>query len=260
MYEDFTAPLPDLGAYLERIGLAGCELPPTMDSLCALMHAHLTHIPFENLDAWDRGEAPLLGIPDIFDKVVIRRRGGWCFELNALFKALLDALGFETYTVGARVMVGRDYFPAVSHRGTVCLLDGKRYYCDVGFGDVLFRAPVPMDGSVSQFGFSAKQNGEYTEIWQGGEKPRRLVMFIDRPYEAVDFMFANYTNSVKPGLPFRENLYVSILTEDGHRKLLYNHVLKETEGGMLLSSCEAADRAGVSALLLEHFGIDYPLR
>ena len=85
-------------------------------------------------------------------------------------------------------------------------------------------------------------------------------MFIDRPYEAVDFMFANYTNSVKPGLPFKENLYASILTEDGHRKLLYNNLLKETEGGMLLSSCEAADRAGVSALLLEHFGIDYPLR
>jgi len=259
MYEELTAALPDADAYLNRIGLAGYALPPTFDSLCTLMHAHLTHIPFENLDAWDRGEPPELGIPAIFDKIITHRRGGWCFELNALFQSLLQSLGFECYPVGGRVTIGRDYFPPVSHRTTVCVIDGQHYYCDVGFGSLHFRAPVALDGTPSPYGFYAAKSGEYTELWQSGDSPVRLLMFVDRPYEPVDYLFANYINSVKRGLPFRENLSVSIMTEDGHRKMLYNRTLKETDGARLICTSEIPDRSGISAVLAEQFGIGYPL-
>ena len=143
---------PDVGAYLARIGLAPedfrramhPELPPsptdysiphTKESLDLLVHAHLFHVPFENIDGYDLHREVSLEIPDIFDKIVTRRRGGYCFELNALFSALLEALGFSCYAVGQRVL-REGSFPPVSHRVTVVTLpqSGERVLCDIAFG------------------------------------------------------------------------------------------------------------------------------
>lgn len=258
MYEEFYENLPDPGAYLKRIGLENMPLDRTVETLDQIIHAHLTHIPFENLDAWAGGKAPELGIPALFDKIVLHRRGGWCFELNALLHKLLEALGFEVYSVGARVTMGRSYFPAVSHHGVVCMLDGKKYYCDVGFGSLHFRGAVPMDGSVSPYGFRAVENGAYTEIWSCGENAMRVLMFEDRPYEMVDFMFANYTNATKPNLPFKANLSASIMTEDGGRVQLANYTLREFDAhGALLKEAAIDGKAALQEVLRERLFLDY---
>ena len=144
---------PDVGAYLARIGLAPedfrramhPELPPSPPQITAFpiqksrWISWYTHIcfmcPFENIDGYDLHREVSLEIPDIFDKIVTRRRGGYCFELNALFSALLEALGFSCYAVGQRVL-REGSFPPVSHRVTVVTLpqSGERVLCDIAFG------------------------------------------------------------------------------------------------------------------------------
>ena len=247
----------DLNAYLERIGLAGRELPPTAATVSAVIDAHLMHIPFETLDSWTTHEPPSLEIDAIIDKLVRHRRGGWCFEQNALLHAMLQALGFEVYPVGVRLTGIRGGTPAISHRGEVCVLDGKHYYCDVGYGGELFRSAVPLDGSVSPYGFFARQEGEYTALYKNPDSPEVVLKFVDHPYVTADFDYVNYALAARPGLPFREHLYVSILTPEGHRKLLFDLRMEETDGSETVSVTEVPDRSALAALLLEHFGIEF---
>jgi len=249
----------DTARYLDRIGLADRALPLTAESLSLIIERHLSHIPFENLDAWVRHEAPDLTQSALFDKIILRRRGGWCFEQNALLEALLLALGFQVYPVGVRVVMGRDGRPAVSHRGEICVVDGRHYYCDVGFGNELFRAVVPMDGTVNPYGYFMRREGEYTALCKNPAAPERLLLFIDRPYEPSDYDYANFALAAMPGSPFREHLFVSILTPEGHRKLLFDRRLTETANGAVLAERELTGRADLAAVLAADFGIDYPL-
>lgn len=257
---DTCEKLPDLNAYLARIGLAGRALPPTLESIDLIISHHLMHIPFENLDAWGDRKAPALDLPSLFDKIVLHRRGGWCFEQNALLHALLTELGFDVYPVGVRVLVGRaDTVPAVSHRGEVCVLDGRHYYCDVGFGGELFRAAIPLDGAQNPFGFFAQQKGRQNYICKNAGRPEPLLMFVDEPYVTADYEYPNFTHAMRPGLPFREHLYVSTLTPDGHRRLLFDRTMKETCGDALISALEVTDDSALTKLLSDHFGIEYTL-
>ena len=161
MYEGVFSPIPDPGAYLARIGLEPDdyrkalhpELPDSpsafsarhsKDALDVLVRAHLMSVPFEDLDIYELGREVSLEIGDVFDKIVRRRRGGFCFELNGLFCALLEALGFECRAIAVRVLFEGE-FPPIGHRSTiVTLADGKRVVCDVGF--VFQRKPCQLCG------------------------------------------------------------------------------------------------------------------
>src|SRR5690606_39084460 len=90
----------DAARYLERIGYAG-PLEPTYDVLHALQVAHMIHVPFENLDVYHRRGVEV-GVDHSFHKIVERRRGGWCFEVNGGFAALLSAVGFDVDLLSCR--------------------------------------------------------------------------------------------------------------------------------------------------------------
>ncbi|SCD82766.1 N-acetyltransferase, partial [Streptomyces sp. SolWspMP-sol7th] len=98
---------PDLAAYLGRLGIgaAPSALPPTLATLRTVQRAQLLAIPFENLDPV-RGIVPALEVPALEDKLVRRRRGGYCFELNGLLSAALAALGFTVRPLAGRVVLG----------------------------------------------------------------------------------------------------------------------------------------------------------
>ena len=98
MSEELYAPIPDLDAYLARIGIAEAK-EPTLDFLDEVIMAHQCSVPFDDLDTCALDIVPSLGIPDLFEKIVVRKRGGYCFELNALFGALLKALGFQVLEI-----------------------------------------------------------------------------------------------------------------------------------------------------------------
>ena len=108
MYESMNQPIPDISAYLDRIGLS--EAPAAnLEGLNALIWAHQTHVPFEDLNTSWLKLPVSLEIPALFDKVVLGRRGGYCYELNALFTRLLLDLGFDARSVFCRVVRGRDF-------------------------------------------------------------------------------------------------------------------------------------------------------
>ena len=108
MFDEYYAPLPDLGAYLARIGLAGLEPRQDLETLTRVLEAHVQAVPFENLDACLGHRAPDLTVAGLFDKVVARRRGGWCHELNGLLLPLLRALGFDCYPIAGRISISAD--------------------------------------------------------------------------------------------------------------------------------------------------------
>lgn len=125
----------DVDHYLARIGFEGA-VTLDLDTLEGLMRAHLTTVPFENLDVF-RGVEVHTGVDWSVPKVVGRGRGGWCFELNGAFAALLEALGFTVARLGAAVLLGG---PAtvVDHLALEVILD-RPYLVDVGFGDSFCR-------------------------------------------------------------------------------------------------------------------------
>ena len=135
MAEFIYEPLPDLEAYLARIGYTGSrEL--SRENLNELVYCHQCSVPFENLSCCDYGEPVVMDIPSLYDKVVTRHRGGYCFELNGIFAALLRAFGFDAYSVMCRLARSDEIRP-VMHRGVVIRLDGKHYFCDVGYGGAM---------------------------------------------------------------------------------------------------------------------------
>ena len=120
-------------AYLKRIGIKG-ELPVNRDTLEKLLQAHLEQVPFENLDVYDFKKVPSLEADALFDKVVTRHRGGFCFELNTLFARLLESLGFKVYPVAVRVLWNKDSLPPLAHMALIVCLGKEKYFCDVGYG------------------------------------------------------------------------------------------------------------------------------
>jgi N-hydroxyarylamine O-acetyltransferase len=128
--------------YLERIEIHN-QLEPHYAFLAELQQSHMLHVPFENLDVIHKRKIVLK--PELlFDKIVRNKRGGFCYELNALFAWLLRKLGYQVRLLSARVFDGErdDFGPEFDHM-TLLVETGGSYLVDVGFGDS-FRTPLPM--------------------------------------------------------------------------------------------------------------------
>lgn len=157
MYELLYAPIPDVQAYLNRIHM-GMPESPDLDYLNELIYAHQKYVVFEAMD-------PLLGypvsleIPTLFQKIILGCRGGYCFELNALFTQLLKDLGYTAYGCRCRTVDSRDYVPPIQHRGILVEFPDGLYFCDVGYG-----GPMPSGAICLKDGFTLNLRGEAYHI------------------------------------------------------------------------------------------------
>ena len=135
---------PSLDAYFARIGFDGRAVPnlPTLARIHAL---HTRAVPFENLSPF-LGEPVKLDFASLEDKMIRRRRGGWCFEQNLFFTHILRAIGFDVKTLAARVRwnVPPGVTTARSHMLMVVIVDGRRWVVDVGFGGLTLTAPLQL--------------------------------------------------------------------------------------------------------------------
>jgi len=130
--------------YLKRIH---CSIQqPTIKFLQQLQKNHMYYVPFENLDVMRR--VPIyLNLETIYEKIVTNKRGGYCYEVNGLFQWLLEAVGFDTYLVGATVMRPTGEFAKKNtHVGIIVTLD-QPYLVDVGFGNSQLQ-PLTLDGQT----------------------------------------------------------------------------------------------------------------
>lgn len=210
-------------AYLERIGMAERELP-SEEYLSRLMWAHLTHVPFENLTPFLLRQTPSLDPGDLYDKIVAHRRGGYCYELNGLFRELLASLGFDCFCVGVCILrrdVNREH--QIVHRGIIADLGGKRFYADVGYGGPCPVTPVLMDGSVgwqqsgSRWYRYAERDGYSFIEMKDAETERPLFRFLLDPLEADDFSEPNALAASGPH--FGGEYVADIFTDDGYVSL-----------------------------------------
>jgi len=133
----------DVDLYLDRIGYTGSR-EPDLATLRALHLANLYAVPFENLDI-HLGHEILLSLTRLYEKVVVRRRGGFCYELNSLFGWLLRQLGFKVSMLAARVYSGAQ--PGLPFDHMLLYLSEHQLIADVGFGDS-FMEPMPLDGRI----------------------------------------------------------------------------------------------------------------
>ncbi len=255
-YAALYAPLPDLDAYLARIG---CEREePSYDYLRRLMWGHLSHIPFEDLEVYEDKRTPSLAVADLFDKLVVRKRGGYCFEQNGLMVKALTGLGFDAFCVGVRIVFGRPFLVPVMHRGIVVRLDGRRYYVDVGFGGPSPVAPVLMEEGTGwqQNGVRAYRtefrDGEVFIHMKDGEFAAPLFRFTDAPMDEVDFTGPNLCTSV-PGSHFAEMRLLNLYTETGYRKI-EGDLYEEKDGDTVIKT-EMKDARAVKDCLREKFGV-----
>jgi N-hydroxyarylamine O-acetyltransferase len=156
----------NVDAYLERIAYRGPR-QPTLETLSALHRAHMLAVPFENLDI-HLGRWLVLDRDANFEKIVVRRRGGWCYELNGLFGLLLERLGFDVTLLGARV-VGEQVGRELGH--LMLRVDLERpWLADVGFGDSSLE-PLPLGDAPTQAVEAGGLRREFELV------PRRLEEF-----------------------------------------------------------------------------------
>jgi len=224
----------DTAAYLARIGL---DAPPTLDvgGLELLQRAHLTHVPFENLDVYHRRGVSTN--PDrSIAKIVGRGRGGWCFELNGGFAALLTALGFDTTILGATVSSTPDTSPQPDHATIRVRLDHP-YLVDVGFGDSFIR-PLrldlagPQDGGTGDFDL-VDDGSAFTMRSLGEDGAHPEYRFTLEPAGPSTFEPSNQHLQSAPDTPLTAKPFATRLVDGGPDRItLLRDRLKIRSGGV----------------------------
>ncbi len=219
-----------LDAYFERIGYKG----PREASLALLRALHARHpvaIPFENLDVI-RGLGVRIDLPSLEQKLVRDRRGGYCFEQNALFAAVLDALGFRVTPLAARVrwQIPTHVATPLTHMVLRVDLDGAPWLADVGFGGLTPTAPLRLDVEEAQptphETFRVVRSGNvHTLQAKVADAWDDVYRFTLEEQHSIDYEVANWFTSTHPASRFIQNLIVTRATDDGKRIALMNREL-----------------------------------
>jgi N-hydroxyarylamine O-acetyltransferase len=245
----------DLDAYLARIGLEG------RPSLPQVHRAHVTSIPFENLDP-QSGVPVSLALEDLEQKLVAGGRGGYCFEQNLLLKAAFEALGAEVDLFLARVRFGTGgVLRPRSHLVLGVHTDGARWHADVGFGLGSPVEPLPFGPGVaheqSGWRFRIVEDGpEFVLQAAEGEGWVDLYGFVPEPVPFVDVETSNWWTSTNPRSPFVTGLVAAIQALDGTRITLSDwNELALTELRPEGETVTPVSREAVPELLATRFGL-----
>ena len=245
----------EVDPYLDRIGYSGSR-EPTDETLRCLHRAHVLTTPFENLDI-HLGHPIEPSLPAFYDKIVRRRRGGFCYELNGLFGWLLEQLGFRVVMLSARVFKRAQPGPEFDHLVLLVELEA-RLLADVGFGDS-FLEPLCLDSDVER----VQNGGPYRLVGSNGGKllERRgeqgweaKYTFSLTPRRLADYSVMCHYQQTSPESHFTQNAVCTMATPRG-RITLANDRLITTAGGRREERAVSGE-AEYRKLLQTHFGID----
>jgi N-hydroxyarylamine O-acetyltransferase len=237
-------------AYLRRLGLEA-RPAPDRGALAQLMARHMQTVPFENLDIV-AGTARRLSTENTLQKVVEHARGGFCYELNEAFRALLDHLGFTVRRIEARVWQApaQQFGAPFDHLALVISLPEGEYLVDVGYGDSN-RAPMRLPEDRTQ-----DISGEYRlapvrdgrSCLSSGSQPLYEMTLAGQPLQAFESMCRYHQSS--PESVFSKGLICTRATETGRISLSRNRLI--IVDGRRRTETLVTD---VPAVLHEHFGI-----
>lgn len=249
---------PEVRAYLERINYND-PVNVSAECLAGLQECHLHAVPYENLDILQR--RPLsLEIQDLIDKIVARRRGGYCFELNALFGWLLRELGYSVTDLVARFWRDESNLPPKQrHHVLKVEVGGDFYLCDVGVGGIVPRRPIKMvEGLAQQQGeecYLLERDHDYgwslCELNHG--EWRRIYTFTEEPKLPKDFIMATFWCENAPDSIFINNAMLAIRTQEGRNTLAGEQFRIFTSKGV--NSFIPQTKEDYDLALLTYFGI-----
>lgn len=262
-----------LRAYADLLGFEGSEifaLPLTKETLDTLTFRHQCRVPFQTLSIHRSGKAPTLAIDELYDKIVVRKLGGFCFELNRLYEELLRTLGFDVRPVLCRAVRGPAERMPINHRAILATIEEGVCFVDVGYG-----GPVPAGALLLVDGLEQKVRVElytprrYDDSWWGVERltrakrdfydneaPVRRQIELDiclAAVEDIDFLALNLS-CTQPGTLFRDHDLANVRTENGYRGYL-DGTLTVLEGSEKTVT-EMSDAAQEAEVLSSLFGID----
>ncbi|WP_180326770.1 arylamine N-acetyltransferase family protein [Raoultibacter phocaeensis] len=269
MFEELYEPLPDPARYWRRLGLDPADVPLTRDGLDRIIFAHQCAIPFENLDACEYHVPISLGIADMFEKIVAGKRGGYCFELNALFAALLADAGFSVSPCFARSLKDRGYVQPVAHRGAIVTIGDEKLFCDVGYGGPMPSCALPLkDGleasSTGQTFRIERMEGPWWRILYCGREhaPRAsaepVLAFMDIEQYEVDFVALSLYCSTHPSSIFTQQRMLNRKTGDGSVSITADQFIRTTREDKEQRTIETDEE--FRRLAKTHFGIELPTR
>ena len=243
-----------LDRYLARVGIESG--PPSLTLLDQIVERHLELFPFASI-------GPQLGDPlpldpeSPFDRIVVRRRGGYCFEHNGLMFEILRELGFEVTLVLARVLHDPASHPPLTHRFNMVDLDHERFLVDVGFGAncppraVRFDPSDPGDGTYrivehepGEFHLEHDKGGEYVSLYR----------FDMVRYGEADCAVGHFYSHRHPGATFVNNLVASRIL-DGEIRSLRNLDLRVYRDGAE-QDLAVADGEHLHRVLADMFDLD----
>lgn len=247
-----------IGKFLARIGMDP-EMPVILNRafLGRVQAGCVTAIAYENLDILEG--KPIRLTPDaLYDKIVTRGRGGYCFELNGLLSYMLREMGFTVTERFARYLRGETEIPMRRHRVSIVSLADGNYMCDIGVGQIAPRLPLKLEAGLVQ-----TQNGEtykferdprhgwvlwdmYHGVWQ------EYICFNDDEAYDVDYVQPSFFCETHPDSPFNKEPMIAIKTEDG-RRTIDGRVYKVFRGEELVHIEEDIDDARMAALLHGEF-------
>lgn len=254
--------LTNLALYLQRLGF-DAPPAPTLETLHQLQLRHTGAFPFENLSTLS-GQPVLIDLPSIEQKVLHDGRGGYCYELNNLFLALLQALGFDARGISGRVVMGQPEgaWTARTHRLSLVTLGGVRYITDVGFGGMVPTAPLMLDITVEQFTphepYRIEQHEDgYTLRANVGGEWRAMYIFDLQRQEDIDYAVGNWYVSTHPESSFARQLMVA-RTGEGWRRTLNNGSFAIHRIGRETERRQVTDVDELMGLLRSEFDIRVP--
>ncbi|TFB37217.1 arylamine N-acetyltransferase [Pseudomonas sp. F01002] len=254
--------LSNLALYLQRLGF-DAPPAPTLETLRQLQLRHTGAFPFENLSTLS-GQPVLIDLPSIEQKVLHDGRGGYCYELNNLFLALLQALGFDARGITGRVVMGQPEgaWTARTHRLSLVTLDGVRYITDVGFGGMVPTAPLMLDTPAEQltphepYRIEQHEDGYTLRANVGGEW-RAMYIFDLQRQEDIDYAVGNWYVSTHPESSFARQLMVA-RTGEGWRRTLNNGSFAIHRIGSETERRQVTDVDELMGLLRSEFDIRVP--
>ena len=262
----------NIDAYLQRINYSGSR-EPSAQTLRALQVAHLRSVPFENLSI-HASEPIVLNDEALFKKIIEKRRGGFCYEVNGLFAALLRALGFEVAMLAAGVAkssrsdsttplivsdLTEDHFGPIFDHMTLMVNLTERWLADVGFGDS-FLEPLLLDARGEQFqndqAFKIVELGDDLVLLRRnpGEEWTAQYRFNLEPHEYVDYEEMCRYHQTSPDSHFTRAPLCSLPTENG-RITLSDRKLITTSDSSNIRNEQTLSEKQYEEVLKEKFGI-----
>jgi N-hydroxyarylamine O-acetyltransferase len=248
----------DLQRCLSRIAYTGSRVPD-LDVLAALQQAFLYHVPFESLDI-HLGRPITLDTERFYTKIVEQHRGGFCYECNALFHAILQAMGYEVCLLGAAMLANNAVPLECGHMALLVRLE-QDYLVDVGNGQSC-RRPLRLDGGNQEVseGISYRvgehEDGLALYYREAGGDWQPRFRFSTRPLGLEQFDEPCRWQQTSPASRFRQHRLASIATPRGRVTLLDGELTVTEDGNTRVRQLSGVEEYG--AALQDYFGLVLP--